>query len=245
VLVTVGTGDAQAAASAAKNGADVIIIAGWQPGADVSAIAAAASAEKAVWGVELSAEGRYSDGTLKQAQEAGASFALVGQSSPAGALFEELDGFDLMVQVEIPKDDLALALLRAENLLPAQVALLNARLSSADLARMTVADYARLRLACESLRFPVVLGLAEAPQDAQVKTLVRLGVSGLALRGGGAAVEALGGQVKALREQLEKTPAKPEDRGGPVAIGGLMEASGQSLRRQEPVPAPGPEPDEE
>src|SRR5262249_19708200 len=153
---------------------------------------------------------------------------------------------DLVVEVPIPKEDLGLLLLRTENLLPAQVALLRAGLASADLASMTVADYARLRLASESLRFPVLLMLAEAPETAHVRTLVRLGVSGLVLPGTGLTAEQLGMQVKLLREQLEKTPARVEDR-SPVAIGGLMEAGGQSLPPRIPrrEPSPEPEPDEE
>jgi hypothetical protein len=73
-------------------------------------------------------------------------------------------------------------------------------------------------------------------------------VSGLVLPGAGVGAEKLGAQVKALREQLEKTPARSEDR-SPVAIGGLMEFSGASLtppqRSPRREPEPGPEPDEE
>ncbi|MGZ3674693.1 MAG: hypothetical protein ACXVCO_10330, partial [Ktedonobacterales bacterium] len=51
--------------------------------------------------------------------------------------------------------------------------------------------------------------------------------------------ETLGAQVKALRETLEKIPARDEDRErGSVAIGGLMEASGRSSSQ---TPAPEPE----
>jgi len=245
LLVSLGADEGTTAEAAAKNGADVLIVTDWQPGGDLSKVQSALAASGAIWGVEYAAA-RSSDGALKLAQEAGASFAVIGQSASAHMLFEELETFDLVVEVPIPKDDLGLLLLRMENLLPAQVALLRTRLASADLASMTVADYARLRLVSEALRFPVLLTLAEVPEMAHVRTLVRLGVSGLVLPGTGLTAERLGTQVKSLREQLEKTPARDEDR-SPVAIGGLMEAGGQSLAPRTPrrEPSPGPEPDEE
>jgi hypothetical protein len=194
--------------------------------------------------VEYAPEGRSAEGALKRAKDSGASFVVLAPSAPAVTLFEETDGFDVVAQVELPRDDLGLALVRAENLLPLQGVMLSARISSADVARMTVAEYARLRLACEALRFPVLLPLADAPQDALVKPLVRLGIGGLVLQGAGVAPDTIGTQVRALREQLERTPLRDDDReGGTVAIGGLMEASGTSLPRRETRPAP--EPDEE
>src|SRR5262245_33705406 len=245
LLVSLGADESTAAEAAAKNGADALIVTDWQPRGDLSKVKSALAASSAIWGVEYAA-GRSSDGALKLAQEAGASFAVIGQSAPAHALFEEIEAFDLVVEVPLPKDDLGLLLLRAENLLPAQAVLLRVEMASADLASMTVAQFARLRLTGESLRFPVLLTLAEVPEMAHVRTLVRLGVSGLVLPGVGLTAERLGTQVKSLREQLEKTPVRDEDR-SPVAIGGLMEAGGQSLSPRTPrrEPSPEPEPDEE
>src|SRR5262249_22255651 len=143
-----------------------------------------------------------------------------------------------------PKDDLALLTLRAENLLPVQVALVQAQLASSDLASMTMANFTRLHLVCESLRFPILLTLADAPEAAHVRTLVRLGVGGLILPAAGISADRLGTQVKSLREQLEQIPLREEDH-APVAIGGLMEASGQSLTPRPQRPEPAPDPDEE
>lgn len=243
IVVTIGASDAQTAEAAVGAGADILVVTGWQPNVDSTAIAAAAG-DKAVWGVEYAAEGRHAEGALKKAKDAGAAFAVLPQSAPAVALYDDIDSFDYVVQLDTPRDDLGLVLLRAENLLPVQAAMLTSRISSADIARMSVAEYARLRLATESLRFPVLLPLADAPQDAHVKPLVRLGISGLVLQGAGVASETLGTQVKALREQLEKTPLKDGEReGDTVALAGLMQPAGPSITRREPEPTP--EPDEE
>ncbi|HEV2460122.1 MAG TPA: hypothetical protein VGS80_17335, partial [Ktedonobacterales bacterium] len=204
VLVSLGAGDVAAAEAAVKNGADGIIVTRWKPGTELGKLHAAVQSS-AVWGVEAG-DARTGSDALKSAQEAGASFALIGQSAPARLLVESLDGFDYVVAVDPPSDDLGLVLLRAENLLPAQVALLQLRLSNADLASMSVGAFARLRLICEGLRFPVLVTLAGAPEAAHIRTLVRIGADGIVLPGEGVTASALGQQVQALREQLEKTP---------------------------------------
>src|SRR5262249_44870581 len=236
--------DRAAAEAAAQNGADALIVTGWQPGADLSKVNAALAASGAIWGVEYAGAGIYNDGALKSAQEAGASFAIIAQAASAHALFEELETFDRVAEVAMPKDDLALLTLRAENLLPVQVALVQTQLASSDLATMTVADFTRLRLVCESLRFPTLLTLTGAPEAAHVRTFVRLGVRGLVLPAAGISADRLGTQVKSLREQLEQTPRRDEDH-TPVTIGGLMEASGQSMTPRPQRPEPAPDPDEE
>lgn len=243
IVVTVGASDAKAAEAAIGAGADALIVSGWQPDTDTAAVAAAAG-DQAVWGVEYAAEGRHAAGALKKAKNAGAAFAVLAQSTPAIALYDDVEGLDFVVQLDIPRDDLGLVLMRADNLLPVQAAMLASRISSADVARMSITEYARLRLATEALRFPVLLPLADSPQDEHVKPLVRLGVSGLVLQGAGVAPATLGTQVKALREQLEKTPLKGDERErDTVAIAGLMQAAGTSITRREPEPAR--EPDEE
>jgi hypothetical protein len=237
VLVSLGAGDVAAAEAAVKNGADGIIVTRWKPGTELGKLHAAVQSS-AVWGVEAG-DARTGSDALKSAQEAGASFALIGQSAPARLLVEPLDGFDYVVAVDPPSDDLGLVLLRAENLLPAQVALLQLRLSNADLASMSVGAFARLRLICEALRFPVLVTLAGAPETAHIRTLVRIGADGIVLPGEGVTASALGQQVQALREQLEKTPVDEKDR-SPVAIGGLMAAGGVL-----PAQTPGPQPERE
>jgi hypothetical protein len=245
VFVSVDAGNAAAGEAALQQGADGVILTGWKSGADLGAVKTAAEASGGIFGVDYGSES-YERGALKTAKEAGASFALVRGTSSAHVLVEEVEGFDVVIAVDVPKDDLGLVLLRAENMVPAQAALLHAHLTPNGLAKLTVADFARLRLAAEALRFPVLLTLAGAPDDAYVRTLVRMGISGLVLPAEGIGAEKLVGQVKALREQLEKTPIRSEDR-SPVAIGGLMDSgAGASLIPQRPSRRePEPEPDEE
>lgn len=240
IFVAVGSGDSEAAAAAVKNGADGLLITGWQPGTDVAKIAAAARTNGAIWGVEYDGEGKNAEGVLQAALDAGAAFATIGPSAPAVVLFEELEKLDLVITVDPPATELERVLLRAENLLPAQAALVRAHFSSADLAKVTVSDFARLKLIFETLRFPALVTLKDVPAPANAKVLVRMGADALVLPGADASATTLANQVAALRAELEKTPAR-RDEAGSVAIGGLMQLGGQP-----PAPAPGkPEPEPE
>lgn len=243
VIVSLTVDDAALAEAAAKAGADGVLVTGWTPGADVSKIATALQGSEAVWGVEYSVEGAYAESTLKQAQQAGAGFAVLGPSSPVRALFDEIEKFDFVVTVDPPRDEMGLVLLRAQNLLPVSAALVRAQLASADLTRMTVADFAQLKLVFESLRFPALVTLRETPDSMTVRTLVRMGADALVVPVAALAAEALASQVKALRDELEKTPTRPES-GESVAIGGLMGAAGTSLQ-PEKKPEREPEPERE
>lgn len=237
VFVSLGVKDVAGAEAAVKNGVDGILVSGWKPGADLSGIKGAVASNGAVWGVEYSGEGKAAGDALKSLQDAGADFAIIAGEAPAGLLFEELEQFDLGVATEVPKDDLGLVLQRAENLLPVRVALVQTRLTNGDLERLTVNEFARLRLVCEALRFPTLMTVDDAPEGSSVRLLVRMGVNGIVLAGTGVSGETLGAQVKALREALEKIPMRDEDHErGSVAIGGLMEASGKSLQKPAPEP---------
>lgn len=237
VLVSLGAKDVAGAEAAIKNGVDGVIVSGWKPGTDLSGIKGAVESNGAVWGVEYSGEGKAAGEALKSLQEAGAGFAIIASGAPAGLLYEDLDQFDLGIMSEVPEDDLGLVLQRAENLLPARVALVQTHLTNGDLERLTVKEFARLRLVCEALRFPKLIAVDDAPEGGSVRLLVRMGVSGIVLSGAGVSSETLGAQVKALRETLETIPMRDEDRErGSVAIGGLMEASGKSLQKPAPEP---------
>lgn len=243
VIVSLGATDAAIASAAAQAGADGVLVTGWKSGTDVSKVATALQGTEAVWGVEYSSDGTYSEGVMKRAQEAGASFAVVGPSTPVRTLLDELEKFDFVVTVDPPHDEMELVLLRAQNLLPASAALVRTQLSSADLAKLTVKDYAQLKLIFESLRFPALVALRDAPEPATVRTLVRMGADALVVPAAGASADAISTKVKSLREELEKTPARPES-GESVAIGGLMAAGGTSLQ-PEPKPEREPEPERE
>jgi len=247
IVVTLRAADSAAAEAAIKNGADAIIITGWKPSTDLSALKSTLSASSALWGVESAAEGSAAASAITAAQEAGAGFVIVGPTAPATLLADKHEKFDIGVAVDPPADDLGLVLLRAENLLPVQVALLRTRFANADLSQLTVAEFARQRLMLEGLRFPTLVSLREAPEAGYVKLLVRMGADGLVLPGEGVDAAKLGAQVQALREELEKVPAEPDSGSSVVGISGLMEGGGASITRQPPrrEPEPEPEPEEE
>jgi hypothetical protein len=237
ILVSLGAKDSGAAEAAVAAGADALLLTGWTPKSDLSAFAAATgSALVGAWLAE-GEPGTY--GTLKQVQQAGAQFAVLGGDASAHMLFEELDHFDRVVTLDVPKDDLALLLLRVQNLVPAQVALLRAPLSASAIAKMSVTEYAHLKLVVESLRFPVLATLDGMPETQSVPVLVRLGFAGLVLPGTGIAAETLAGQVTALREELEKTPISHEESESTL-LGGLVGVQGAGL-----APRPEREPERE
>lgn len=245
IVVSVGAKDTAAAQSAVKAGADALLFTGWTPKSDLSAFVAATSAGTTLLGVGLAENESGGYGTLKQLRDAGASFAVVGAGASAHMLFEELDHFDRVVTFDAPHDDMALLLLRVQNLAPAQVALLRVGLSASAIAKMSIADYTRLRFAVESLRFPVLATLDGAPEAQSVPILARLGFAGLVLSGAGVGPDALGTQVTTLREELERTPIS-HDESGSTLLGGLVGLQGAGLSPQrEPQREPERDPDHE
>ena len=237
VLVSLGAKDVAAAEAAVKAGADALLFTGWTPKSDLRAFSSAAGTGNVLLGVWLAEGETGSYGTLKQVREAGASFAVVGTNASAHMLFEELDHFDRVVTLDAPQDDLALLLLRVQNLVPAQAALLRVGLNANAIARMSVAHYARLKLVVESLRFPVLATLDNAPETQSVPVLARIGFAGLVLPGAGVAADTLGSQVTALREELERTPISHEESESAL-LGGLVGLQGAA-------PAPQPQPERE
>ena len=245
IVVSLGAKDSAAAEAAVKAGADALLVTGWTPKGDLGAFAKATNGGNALLGVWL-AEGESGGyGTLKQAQQAGASFAVVGPDASAHMLFEDLDHFDRVVTLDVPQDDLGLLLVRTQNLAPAQVALLRVGLTATAIAKMTIAGYTRIKLVVESLRFPTLVTLDGAPETHSVPVLARLGFDALVLPGAGVAAETLGQQVTALREELERTPITHE--GSETALlGGLVGLQGAGLTPQrEPQREPEREPERE
>lgn len=248
LLVAVDVAETALAEAALKAGVDALILTNWTPSTGLGGLKSVLAPKDVVWGVELAAAsgaGGASDDTLKRAAEAGANFAILEPSAAARTLFGEIEKFDLVAAVEMPTSELGLLLIRGQSLLPVQVGVLRPEIAPRDVSRMTVADYARLRLVVESLRFPVLLALQAAPDEGDVSTLVHLGIAGLVLRGQGASAQQLGAQVQALRETLEKTPTPKEDRES-VSLAGLMPmppqgAPGQPQREPQREPEREPE----
>lgn len=243
VFVAGAAGDQNALNAALANGADGIIMTGWQPGTKaLLGLADALAAHEGVWGVELEAEANGD--TLKAARDQGASFAVLGSRLPAGTLFEDLEKFDRVITIEPPRDDLALLTLRAVNLLPAQAALVRADFTPAALGKLSIADFTRLQLLWESLRFPSLVTVQGAPDAAALKLLVQLGAEALVLSAAGASAATIGEQVKTLLAALESTPARRESEGGAL-LAGMFSATtgGQPTTVPSPVPSPRPQPE--
>ncbi len=239
VLVSLRASDTAVAESAAKNGVDAVIVSNWKPDANVSALVGTLSASNTLWGVDVAGEsGSY--GLLKRAQEAGASFAILDASASAHLLFEQLDHFDLVIALDLPKDDMGLMMLRSQNLLPVQTGLTSLALGKNQIGSLSVAEYLRLKLAVETLRFPLLTTLGDVPDEKTLPILVRIGFAGLILQGEGASADALGQQVKALREELENTSVRREEGSTAALLGGLVSTQGSSLQpeRREPEREP-------
>jgi hypothetical protein len=239
VLVSLRAKDTAVAEAAAKRGVDAVIVSDWKPSADMSGLAGALSGSNTLWGVDVSGEsGSY--GMLKRAQEAGASFAILDASASAHLLFEELDNFDLVIALNLPKDDMGLMMLRNQNLLPVQTGLTPLGLGKNEIASISVAEYLRLKLVVESLRFPLLTTVREVPDEKTLPLLVRIGFAGLVLQGEGASADALGQQVQSLREALENTSVKREESSSSALLGGLVNTQGTSLQpeRREPEREP-------
>jgi hypothetical protein len=143
-------------------------------------------------------------------------------------LLDEVEKLDVVLAVDLPRDDMELLLLRGQSLAPAQLGLLHTELGASDIARMSVADFARMRLVVESLRFPVLISLKEAIAAEDAVTLTRLGFAGVVLSSQGTA-EQIGTQIQSLREALEQVPT-PKGEHGDVRLGGFAATGGAGSR---------------
>ena len=237
VLVTLRAADTGAAEAAAKAGADGIIIAGWKPGANVSAIKAIAESSAAVWGVQY--EGAGDDEPMKAARAAEAAFILLGEDAAAGALFDEAGQTDRVISISAPQSEMDLLTLRVLNTLPAQAALVTLPAGVSDLSALPVPAFARLAIMGEALRFPLLAMVNDAPDMSASRALIRLGMDGVVLSGVGVEEDHLASQVRAVRADLEKIPPRSEREG--INLTGLMGGLGAAPGK----PAPETEPDEE
>ncbi|MGO8946676.1 MAG: hypothetical protein ACLQUY_03220 [Ktedonobacterales bacterium] len=242
VFVMQTAGDVASAEAVAKAGVDGILISGWVPNADISRLKAALESSATLWGVEYTG-GPAAESALHAAADAGAGFMLVRPTTPAATVFDEVEHIDLVVTVETPRDDLGLLLLRAENVLPAQAALVPLPQDSKPLDKLTISEFVRLRWVFETLRFPALVMVNEAPEADTVKALVRLGADGIILSGAGSKPETLANKVQALIEVLEAIPVQRPRRSS-VTIGGFSVGAVESVTPSRPG-RPAPEPDEE
>lgn len=237
VLVTLAASNVAAAEAAAKAGADIVIIAGWKPGADLAGIKTALESANTLWGVEYA--GGADDDVASAAQQAGASFLLLGAEAPAAPLYDQPEQFDRVVTLSIPNTEMDLLLYRMVNSLPAQAALLTLPVGMRDLPKQSVNDFMRLALLSASVRFPTLAMVDEAPNLRASRALVRLGFDGIVLSGVGASPEQIAQQVQTLRADLETIPLSEAEGHEGVSLGGLMGNLGApSPERREPEKAP-------
>lgn len=238
VLATLAADDVAGAEAAAKAGVDAIIIAGWKPAANIKAIKAAMESANTLWGVEYS--GGAEEDVAAAAQQAGASFLLLGPEAPAAPLYDQPEQFDRVVTLSAPNSEMDLLLYRMVNALPAQAALITLPVGMRDLPRQSLTEYTRLALLAASVRFPVLAAVDETPSLRAARTLVRLGFDGILLSGVGASATQIGQQVASLRADLEKIPlSEGQEREG-VSLGGLIGNLGAGVQpeRREPDKEP-------
>jgi hypothetical protein len=228
LLVSVKVTDVATASAAVKNGADGVIALSWKSGVSLADLKTAAG--DVALGVELPEDAGA--GALKASLDAGADFILASLTARARALLDEAEKLDVVLALDLPKDDMELLLLRGQSLAPAQLGLLNTSLSASDIARMSVADFARMRLVVESLRFPLLITLKEAVSTEDAVTLARLGFAGAVLESQGTA-DQVGTQMQSLREALEQVPT-PKGERGDVRLGGFSAGgAGRQETREE------------
>jgi hypothetical protein len=238
VIVTLTASDVAGAEAAAKAGADAVIIAGWKPGADISAIKAALASASTLWGVEYA--GGAEEDVANSAQQAGAGFLLLGAEAQAAPLYDQVEQFDRVVTLSAPVSEMDLLLYRMANTLPAQAALITLPVGMRDLPKQSIRDFSRLALLASSVRFPLLAMVDETPNLRAARTLVRLGFDGIVLSGVGASAAQIGEAARALRADLEKIPlSEGQEREG-VSLGGLISNLGAGVQpeRKEPEKEP-------
>lgn len=188
-----------------KAGADAIIV---PPETDVAALKEA----NVAWGFATTAQTTAE--TLKGFHEKGADFALLPLATPTRVALTPIEHFERVLIVPPPENDPLLLAFRAYNVLEADIALLDVRLSARDLASLTLESYTKLRQLTEILRFPTIISLQDVPAKDDMITLARLGAQGVLLE------KATPETVAALREGLESVPREREHTNTPTLGGG-------------------------
>lgn len=216
IMVTVTSGS-DAIAAAIKAGADAIIV-------ENEAVTEAAKEAGVSWGIDARGAQKLTADDLKGLHERGADFVLLATTTSMRALGEPIEQMERVLVVPPPTDDPMLLGLRALNLVNVDAAVLDLQLSAQELAGLTVAQFAQLRMQCENLRFPVILTLRDIPAKEDMHTLARLGAAAIWL------TAATPATITQLREELERVPREKE---GLPGLGGLMngKAAGDPLRK--------------
>ncbi len=237
VIVTLAASNVAAAEAAAKAGADAIIIAGWKPDTDTSAIKTTLESANVVWGVEYAGD---AENAAEAAQSAGAGFLLLGPDASAALLFDKPEQLDRVVTLSAPQTEMDILLYRMANALPAQAALVTLPVGMRDLPKQSLSEFSRLALLASSVRFPLLAVVDETPDLRASRTLVRMGFDGIVLTGVGASVDQIAQQVQSVRAHLEKIPMNEAQGREGVTLSGLMGNLGAGVQpeRREPDKEP-------
>lgn len=233
VVVTLSATEVAAAEAVAKAGVDAVIIAGWKPGTNITAMKTALDSANILWGVEY-ARGTDEDIT-SAAQKAGAGFLLLGTDAPAAALYDPADQFDRIITLTAPQNEMDMILFRVTNTLPAQVAITSLSVGVAELPTLPLNQTARLILLTATARFPLLAVVDDTPSLGATRMLVRLGFDGIVLAGAGMSASQIAQQVQTVRSDLEKIPLDEAQEHAGVSLSGLMGnlgAGAQPTRRE-------------
>jgi hypothetical protein len=204
-LIADTAADEAAISAVLKAGADALIL---PAGSETDA----AKASEVAWGIDLRSQTPKNADALKKLHGKGADFILLAQTTSFRPLNERIEHLERVLTITPPTDDPFLINFRAYNLVEADIAILDLKLSARRLAELTVESFAHLRLYVETLRFPTIITLADEPAKEDFATLVRLGAQGIWLPG--AKPEA----ITSMRVALENVPREKEL---PPSVSGL------------------------
>jgi hypothetical protein len=149
-------------------GADVIVL-------DASESGDAARAAQVTWGYDLRGKDSLTVDDLKSLKDRGADFVLLPQSVLARALSEPVEQLERVLLVAPPPvEDPMMFAIRALNMLDIEATVLDLKVTAKELAEMTLEHFAKIRLMCETLRFPVIVTVQDLPARHDIYTLAKL-----------------------------------------------------------------------
>ena len=222
ILVALSQPEAGLVEAVAKAGVDGVLFSaqrgksGSKVGTSVEAYRQAAEplhAANLPWGLDLTeVVAALEPDALKTIREGGADCVAFPLSAPARLLQERPEGLDRIITLGNLRDDPMLLLARSVNLLSVQVAQFDFDLTSERLRELTIEELLRYRMLRETLRFPTLFSVSGDLSGEDLRTLVKLGASGLVLQPErDVTAAALGKQLVALREELERVPLNDDE----------------------------------
>ncbi len=219
LVVALSQPDTGAVEAVARAGADGVLFIVQNGGSVASSVepyyeaAAALRATNLPWGLDLADVAEALEPKVfKTLREGGVDFVTFPLNAPARLLQERPEGLDRIVTLGEQRDDPYLLLARAVNLLSVQAVLFEFGWSVDRLRHLTIEELLRYRMLRETLRFPVLVSVKGKPGSDEVRTLMKLGISGVVVQPArDERMAALAQRVAALREELERVPGPEAD----------------------------------